>query len=1039
MSQVTDKYWRSLAELEDTPAFRASIEHEFPEPLEALPPDSPERRRFMQVMAASLALAGVSGCRWKEDKLMPLAQRPEGWVPGEQRHYATAMELGGVGAGLVVTSYEGRPVKVEGNPLHPTSRGAASIYHQASILEFYDPDRSHDVVRFGGARTVSSWAEFEAFATTTSAALKAGGGAGLRVLAGASSSPTLDDLKRRLTTAFPQAKWVEFEPISRDNERLGSTLAFGKPHRTLLAIEQAKVVVSLDGDPIAATHPAGLANARALIEGRVPENGTLSRVYVVESTPSLIGVTADHRLALRSEQIKAFAAALDAELGAAARPLPELGAPQPKPSAAFLADAKVAKLLAAMVKDLAANVGKSAVIAGSHQPPEVHALVHHINAMLGNVGSTIHYVEEADPERPSHLDALKALAAEMSAGTVDTLLILGGNPVYDAPADFGLGAALAKVKNSVHLSLYENETSRAAAWHLPMAHWLESWGDSRGWDGTLAVTQPLIAPILNGKSAIEVLALILEDQPKKGLELVRRTHQALLPDEKRWRKVVHDGIVENSALPRATPAMKTIAALTFTERELAASANELEIVFAADRKVYDGRFSNNAWLQELPDSISKISWDNAAFFSPRTAKSLGVAEGTLVSLSVGGKTLKLPAMVIPGQADGSVRVSLGYGRTLAGRIGGHKEIADAAVAGFDTYQLRTSALFWFGGGLRASATGEGFLISATQDLHSIDPIGKEGQAQRLPQILREGSLEEFKAKPDFAKHKVHHPPLLSLWEDPVRYDGNKWGMSIDLNRCIGCTACVVACQAENNIPVVGKANVERSREMYWIRIDRYYRGDENDPSIAFQPVTCHQCENAPCEQVCPVGATTHNHEGLNDMVYNRCIGTRYCSNNCPYKVRRFNFFNYHLDKQGITPFNDVSEPAKKLMHMGMNPEVTIRARGVMEKCTYCLQRISKVKIKAKNARRKIQDGEIRTACQETCPTDAIVFGDLNDGQSRVARLQNQPRTYEMLGELNNRPRTTYLARITNPHPELAPAKAPAPGGGHGGDKAPKHG
>jgi molybdopterin-containing oxidoreductase family iron-sulfur binding subunit len=1028
-------YWKSAAEREGQPAFRALVEREFAEPLEPLAPDAPERRRFMQIMGASLALAGLSGCRWKEDKLMPLPNRPEGWVPGETRQYASVTELSGVGVGVMVTSYEGRPIKVDGNPAHPNSRGGASAFQQAAILEFYDPDRSGEVARRSGARTASSWAEFESFVKEALAAQKTAGGSGLRVLAEPSNSPTQRDLRIRLLTAFPQAKWYVWEPLTRDNELFGSSLAFGKPHRTHRAFDRASVIVSLDADVIAPTHPAGLANARSLAQGRIPERGTMSRIYAIESSPSLTGVTADHRLALRSELIKAFAAALDAALAGKVRALPELGNPQQKPNAAFLADPGVTKFLDALVADLLANVGSSLIVAGSHQPPDVHALVHRLNAVLGNIGNTITYTEEPDAERPTQLESMKALVGEMNAGTVDTLLIIGGNPVYDAPADLGFGAALAKVKNSIRLGLYEDETSAKCGWYLPQAHWLEAWGDAAGWDGTVSIAQPAILPLHGGRSTLEVLALFLGQERAKGLDLVRRTHQTQLPNDKAWRKAVHDGVVPGSAWPLASPQFKPLVALTLTERELGGmdvNNGQFEIVFAADRKVYDGRYANNGWLQELPEPISKLTWDNAAYVSPKTAKALGLTEGNLVTLSIGGKSLKMMALIIPGQANGSVRVALGYGRRSAGRVGGHNGRDDSEVAGFDTYQLRTTEAFWIAPGLSLASTSESYMVAAQQDLHSIDPIGQEGQQQRMHQLVRETTLADFRKHPDFARHVVHHPPLLNLWQDPVTYDGHKWGMSIDLNKCIGCSACVTACQAENNIPIVGKQNVERSREMTWIRIDRYFRGDENDPSLTFQPVTCHQCENAPCESVCPVGATTHSAEGLNDMAYNRCIGTRYCSNNCPYKVRRFNFFNYHLDKQGITPFNTVTDKKQLVLQMAMNPEVTLRARGVMEKCTYCVQRIMKTRIKARNAKRPIKDGEIKTACQETCPTEAIVFGDLNDKQSKVAQVQNLPRSYAMLAELNTRPRTQYVARIRNPNPALEP---PAPAKGHEGHGA----
>ncbi|HEY6560848.1 MAG TPA: TAT-variant-translocated molybdopterin oxidoreductase [Polyangiaceae bacterium] len=1016
-------YWKSVAELEQTPEFREFVEREFAEPLEAEPPNSPGRRRFMELMGASLAFAGVTGCRWKEDKLMPHSRRPEGYVPGEARHYATAMDLGGFGTGLMVRSYNGRPIKVEGNPQHPTSLGASNIFHQASVLELYDPDRSRSVARFAsGKRTLSSWEEFRAALRPSLEALTGAAGKGLAILSEANSSPTLADLKKRLLEKLPQARWFEYEPVSRDNERAGGVLAFGKPHRAQLALEKAAVVLSLDADVISQIHPAGLSNARALISGRVPEKGTMNRVYAVESAASLTGVMADHRLALRSELIKAFVAALDAELSAQAKPAATLGAAQPKPKAAFLEDPAVQKFLSAVAKDLAANPGKGAVVVGAQQPAEVHALVHRINAVLGNAGETVSYVEDEDAERPAHLDALKALVADMNGGAVDTLILLGGNPVYSAPVDVPFTEALGKVKTSVHLALYEDETSQRSSWHVPVSHYLEAWGDVRAWDGTVSIVQPLIAPLHGTRSTIEALAELFGDTQTKGLNIVRRTHEGALKDERAWRKAVHDGVVANSAAARATPELKPVAELEFSARELGGlevANGQLEITFGPDYRVYDGRFANNAWLQELPDSFTKHTWDNAALFHPKTAKALGVADATLVNLSVGGRQLQMLALLSPNQAQGSVRVALGYGRKHAGTVGG-KIGAEDAPPGFDTYRLRSTGLMTFGGGLSVTATGERYLVGASQDLHTIDQTGHTGVQSRLPQLIRENTFAKYKEDPNFVDHVVHHPPLLNLWKDPVKYDGHRWGLSIDLNRCIGCSACVIGCQSENNIPVVGKANVERGRELHWIRIDRYFRGTPEEAETVFQPVTCHQCENAPCESVCPVGATMHSHEGLNDMVYNRCIGTRYCSNNCPYKVRRFNYFNYHLDTTGTTPYADILDEGKNRNVKGLvyNPEVTVRARGVMEKCTFCVQRIQNVKIKAKNARRPIKDGEIKTACQQTCPTEAIVFGDLNDKTAEVTKRQAIPRSYAMLQELNTRPRLEYLARIKNPNPEL---------------------
>ncbi len=1006
-------YWRSLAELENTPGFREFVEREFATPLDDQPVGSPGRRRFLQLMGASLALAGVSSCRWQEDHLLPYSRRPAGEVPGVPRYFATAMDLGGVATGLYVKSFDGRPIKAEGNPNHPGSRGACMVQQQASVLDVYDPDRSQGVAQYaGGKQSDSSFAKFDAFAKGLFATLRARGGKGLRILAEASSSPTLEVLKQRVLASFPQANWVEYEPISHDNEREGSRLAFGKPVRTHYALDKANVVVSLDADLVSA-HRAAIPNARGLAASRDPDQFKMNRVYSIESTLSLMGAVADHRLPLRSELIKAVAAALDADLDAQLKPdATELGAAQPKPNAAFLADAKVAKFLSVVVKDLLANKGRSVVAVGAHQPPEVHAVVHRINAMLGNVGVTMTYTDEPNPDRPTHVEGLAALVKEMNAGQVDTLLVLGGNPVYNAPKDLDFASALAKVKTSIHLSLYQDETSRKTTWHLNAAHYLESWGDARAYDGTISIVQPLISPLYKGRSSLELLMMLL-GEAQKPLDLIKRTHQARLGDPRRWRKAVADGIVEKTSFATVSPKLKSIDPLKFAPNELGGMKPEggaLELVFEPDFKIYDGRFANNAWLQELADPVTKLTWENAVLVAPATAEALGIEESTRVKLSLDGHDVTLPALYAPGQAEGSLRVALGYGRKTLGHVGGLEEDGVEPI-GSDTYELRSTKSYYFAGGVKVTPTGEKYRVGSTQHLWNIDQIGKDGEADRVDDLVREGKMEEFKEKPDFAKEIVEHQPLLALWVPPVNYaEGHKWGMSIDLNRCIGCNACMIACQAENNIPVVGKDRVVMGREMNWIRVDRYYKGTPSEPEVTFQPVPCQQCENAPCESVCPVGATQHSDEGLNDMVYNRCIGTRYCSNNCPYKVRRFNFFNYHMEfKHG----------KNKVKAMQFNPDVTLRFRGVMEKCTYCVQRIQETKIVAKNNKREIKDGEIRTACQQTCPTGAIVFGDLNDKSSKVAALHANPRSYDLLVSLFTRPRTRYLARIRNPHPELS--------------------
>jgi MoCo/4Fe-4S cofactor protein with predicted Tat translocation signal len=1020
-------YWRSLAELEESPEFQKFVEHEFAEPVSDTPPRSPERRRFMQLMGASFALAGATGCRWDEDKLLPHTRRPEGLVPGVPRHFATVMDIGGYSTGLYVKSYDGRPIKIEGNPNHPDSRGAAGVFHQASVLELYDPDRSRTPVKNGAERQEASQEDLQQALRELSATLRSTQGQGFAVLSESSSSPSVQDMKRRLMASFPQASWYEYEAVSDDHTREGSRLAFGDVYRPVLDLAKARVIVSLDADFLGMERSA-LRIAPDFAKTREPESGTMSRVYVAESAFTSTGGLADHRLALRSELVKALAAALDAGVSKAVGAPGQAGIPQSRPAAAFLDDPKVKGFLAAVEKDLIEARGQCVVLAGEQQPPEVHALAHRLNVILGNVGNTVNYVADANGPRATHAEAIAKVTADMNGGKVTTLLILGGNPVYDAPTDLSFGDALGKVQTSLHLSLFEDETSRKCTWHVPRAHYLEAWGDARGWDGTIGIAQPLIAPLYDGLSPIELLAVLIGDSTKTGLEIVKRTLARRVGDDRLWQKAVHDGVIAGSAYSAVQPQLKPIAAIQFAPSELRAMDvpnGELEIVLQPCPKLFDGRWANNGWLQELPDPMTKLTWDNAAIIAPATAKALGIENGTLVTMTVGGNSVTVPALVSPGQARGSVRIALGYGRTAAGivGIGGYLEHGglgtlaaemargDVAPVGVDTYALRTTSLTRFGSGLEVKPTGKKYRLATTEHTHAIkDDIGNEALQDRLPALVREATLEEYKQHPDFAKHVVHHPPLLSLWREPVSYDGQKWGMAVDLNKCIGCNACMVACQAENNIPVVGKERVLQGREMAWIRLDRYYKGDPDDPELVAQPVLCMQCENAPCEQVCPVGATMHSREGLNDMVYNRCIGTRYCSNNCPYKVRRFNYFNMNED------LKQEKNASKKMV---FNPEVTVRFRGVMEKCTYCVQRIQNVKIEAKNNRRPIQDGEITPACAQTCPTDALVFGDLNDPKSKVAGLQNRPRSYAMLEELNVRPRTRYLARVRNPNPELS--------------------
>ena len=1017
LDRPTKDYWRSLEELADSPEFRAYLEAEFP--AEAADPSPVSRRRWLQLMGASLALAGLAGCRWEKQEILPYAKRPGTQSPGKRQQFATAMEIGGNPLGLLVTAFEGRPLKIEGNPRHPMSLGATDVYAQAAVLELYDPDRARYVFnRAKSADQPQEWSDFIAFAREHFGRLEKTGGKGFCVLSEASSSPTVARLREQLKKKYPDSQWYEYEPLSWDNARAGAKLAFGRPLRALVDLKKARVIVALDADPLG-DDPAALRHARDFAAGRDPEK-EMNRLYVVEPGLSVTGTMADHRLPLPPSEVAALAAALLAGLenrgdGGSERPFAE----------------RKATLLHALADDLQANRGRSVVVAGPRQPAEVHALVHRINALLDNVGpeKPVRYVEAPDGDRPSHAEVIARLAVNVQAGAVETLVILGGNPVYDAPANLtgsvtstdltrsvrstdltrsvrsteGADLDLAKVPTTIHLSHYRNETTRACAWQLPRAHFLEAWGDVRAADGTYSIVQPLIEPLNNGKSVVELLAILTGQDSAKPYDLVRETFRSLAGDgwEKHWGRVLHDGLWQQELKHvDAKPAAGEI--------KIAEPAGKLEAVFCRDASLYDGRFANSGWLQELPDPITKLTWDNAALLSPATAQSIGVVTGDVVRVTLAGRSIELPAYVQPGQAPGCVLLPLGYGRTAAGHVGGDAE-AGIAPVGVSAYLLRATAAMDIVPGATVDRTGQKVRLAMTQDHHAIDAQGMKGREERLGALIREASLDEYKKHPDFAKHVVHHPALESPWKEH-EYDGYRWGMTIDLNKCIGCSACVVACQAENNIPVVGKDRVLEGREMHWIRLDRYYRGEPELPEVVHQPVACHHCENAPCEQVCPVAATVHSGEGLNDMVYNRCVGTRYCANNCPYKVRRFNFFNYH---------KELGAPENEVLKMLYNPEVTVRSRGVMEKCTYCVQRIQGAKIAARNARGQVRDGEVVTACQQVCPAQAIAFGDLNDAKSQVAQSAASDRSYQMLAELNVKPRTSYLARIRNPNPRLA--------------------
>jgi len=981
------EYWRSLEELAGSEDFQEALHREFPKGASEWV-DSVSRRGFMKVMGASMALAGMTGCvKLPKEEIVPYVRQPEEVIPGRPMFYATAMTLGGYASPLLVESHLGRPTKVEGNEQHPASLGGTDIFAQASILGMYDPDRSQSVVSMGDQR---SWQAFVDAIRGPLSAQKALQGAGIRILTPTISSPTLADQLRNFLKVYPQAKWHVYEPVNRDNVLEGAKLAFGQPVETRYDFEKADVIVSLDADFLYAGFPGNVRYIRDFAKRRNPD-GNMNRLYAIESTPTTTGAKADHRLSWKSSDLEWFTRNLASELGV------DVGWTGERHN-----------LLVAAAQDLRSRVGSSLVVVGDHQRPAVHALAHSINEKLGNVGKTVFYSDPIDANPINQGESVKDLVADIGAGKVDLLVILGGNPVYDAPADLDFANALKsnKAPLRVHLGLYQDETAELCQWHINQAHELETWGDARAYDGTVSIIQPLIAPLYNGKSALEFIALLSGQSDATSYDLVRSywQKQHAGPDfEAFWRKSLHDGWIEGTAYAPKTVAVGPV---KFRELSVPYDPNAVELNIRRDPSIYDRQFANNGWLQELPKPMTKLTWDNAVLIGPKMAERLQVKTLDLVELDLNGKKVTGPVWVQVGHPDNSVTVFLGYGRKRAGRVG--------TAQGFDAYPLRTSAAPWFATGLQIRKTGEKYVLASTQGYQWMDT--PDGDHRPL---VREGALEEYRKDPNFAQEEDEQPaPGLTLYKPyPYNEEAYAWGMAIDLNSCVGCNNCMIACQAENNIAVVGKEQCTIGRHMHWIRIDTYYQypdqeaRDRDNPKAFFQPVPCQQCENAPCEVVCPVGATNHSSEGLNDMVYNRCVGTRYCSNNCPYKVRRFNFFL----------FQDWETPQYKLMR---NPDVSVRSRGVMEKCTYCVQRINEHKIDAETAsvregkEIKIKDGELQTACQQSCPAGAIIFGNINDPNSRVSKLKAQSRNYSLLGELNTRPRTTYLAEVGNPNPEL---------------------
>lgn len=1069
------KYWRSLDELADTPGFREHLAREFPEGASEL--NGVDRRQFMRLMAASFALGGLglAGCRRPEKHILPYGKSVEYTIPGLPLYFATAMPLRKTAIPLVAETHQGRPTKLEGNPSYAPHGGASSLLAQASVLDLYDPERATTHTAAGRTLKVADVNDLLARIRST----YAGNGEGLAFLADESGSPTRARLVAKLKREYPRAIWAEYEPVQDEPPVAAAQAAFGRNVKPVYRFAKAKRIVSLDADFFHA-EAGSLHYSRDFAKGRrvatKDDADKMNRLYVAESGFSLTGSMADHRLRLASNHMLALAAALAGKV---------------LNTSVFESLTKGLDINPAWVEqcaaDLVAHKGESLVVAGAHQPVQVHVLAYAINAGLGALGQTIDFVAF----EPSSASTITALATAIKGGSVKTLFVLNGNPAYNAPVDLEFGALLKSVPEVIRYGYYQDETSALAGTHLAATHYLESWGDARTVDGTIVPVQPMIMPLFNGLNEVELLARLAGESKPDAYEQVFATRGG---DRKAFEKFLHDGLVEGSAYPAVNVSFdqaRAGAVFAKVPAFVALSETSLEVRFATDHKMDDGRFANNGWLQECPDPMTKIAWDNAILVSPRLAKDLGIVPGGSLlqvarkeeaefkqgkenayigEVTLNGRTVRGPLHIQPGLSNYTIVLPLGYGRAKTGHVG--------TGAGFDAYAIRTSDGLGFASGATIRVTAERKLLANTQEHWSME--GRD--------IVREANVEEFKSNPGFVAGigmESHSPAIYgdltpdqfaklspeqrakitaaragqtprgqSLYETPdfsgenAKFDGtHQWGMSIDLNTCIGCNACIIACQAENNIPIVGRDQVQRGREMQWIRLDRYYSdgqadaeafgaegnkalpGDSDDPTVSpqvsMQPMTCQHCELAPCETVCPVNATVHDEEGLNVMAYNRCIGTRYCANNCPYKVRRFNFFDFNkraTDALYMGPLGHQKE-MPELVKMVKNPDVTVRMRGVMEKCTYCVQRIQQAKIAQKRKAGAtgdvaIPDGSFKVACQQVCPVEAIEFGNIKDESSRVSLAKAQERDYAVLGYLNVRPRTTYLGKLRNPNPHM---------------------
>lgn len=1031
-SKKKKSYWRSFGELVKSKTFNKFLHREFQEGASEL--SDPSRRSFMKLMGASAALAGVSGCGLRKpvQTIRPYVKMPENLIPGKANYYATTMNVGPDVTGLLVESHEGRPTKIEGNPLHDSSLGTTSVFHQASILDLYDPDRLKHSMKNGSVKSRDRIVEYF---NELGADYRKKRGSGLSILTQSEMSPTFYRLLSVVNKVFPKAKVFRYDPVNFDNQTEGLMLATGKRIVPMYDFEKADIVVSFDSDFIG-NEVNRLSNEKGFSARRDPDHRDgMNRLYVFENNYSVTGAKADHRIRLKSGDVEGVSYLVAWELLKRADVSSAISQKlllEIKTQANNYKGLVKKKVINAIVDDIMKNIGSSLFVAGIKQSPSVHATVAILNQVFKNVSKTVNYTEipfsDFDLNKKTSFNSFDKLVQNIDDGEVQALLILGGNPRFDAPSDLNFGPKLKKVKQSLHLTVSENETSELCDWVVPMSHYLESWGDATSLAGVSSIVQPLISPMYDSFTSIEVLTYLLGYR-SSGYANVRKTWRAKdksIDFNAAWKKWLHTGVISRKPNLINGKVVNSAGIQKLVSSHKPRLNEEIELVFNVDYSVFDGRFINNGWLQECPDPITKLTWDNAALVSPKTAKRLGLPalKGVkdietafqnpldVMTIKVGPRSLETVFLVVPGHADDSISVFLGYGRKNVGRVG-HD-------TGFNTYYLRSSNMPWVVPAVTVSSTNKTYELATTQE---------HGSMEGRP-LVAEATLTEYKEHPNFAQEMEHFPPMESLWEEHKYDKGYQWGMSIDLSKCSGCNACVIGCQSENNIPIVGKKEVLNGREMHWIRLDRYFEGEkgEEDPRVVQQPMTCLQCENAPCEQVCPVAATTHSEDGLNQMTYNRCIGTRYCSNNCPVKVRRFNFFDYHqrnpqsVKKDRKHLFDYVKEPDPSIQKQ-FNPDVTVRMRGVMEKCTFCVQRIKKAKVDAKLEDRQIRDGEIQPACSQACSADAIVFGNINDPESRVSKLKKKQRDYQILKGLHLKARLSYIAAITNPHPLLEVKKS----------------